>query len=514
MRMIREILRLHYSCNLSFKKISKALGCSRGSVAEYIHRAKAADLTWPLPAELDDDEKLELRLFPVSEAVVSRPQPDCEYIHRELRKKGVTRLQLWAEYREENPDGYGLSQFCEIYGRWLEKLDISMRQEHKAGHKAFSDFAGKKLPITNPKTGEVSYAHLFVCTLGASSFTFARLYWAENTEAWCSGHAAAFEYFGGCPEIIVPDNPKPVVTKTCPYEPELNPTFSHMANHYDVAVIPARPRKPKDKAVVEAAVGVATRWILAVLRNRTFFSLAEANKAVAELVDSLNDRKFKKLPGSRRSQFEELERRLLKPLPMVPYEYAHIKKATVHIDYHVEYEGLYYSVPYHYRAEEVEVRATAGTIEIFRKGKRIASHTRGFIKGRASTIREHMPKSHRQYLDWTPERIISWAGKIGPSTRELIQEVLNRRQYPELAFKTCLGILRCGKTYGADRLEAAAARALRIRGYTYKSIKSILDAKLDSQPVPEEPRQLRIVHSNIRGASSFDKDVEEGGKSC
>lgn len=502
MRMITEVLRLHYSCGLSYKQISKSLGCSRGAVSEYIHRAQAAGLSWPLPAELDDAQ-IEQRLFPPGPKVRSKPLPDFGYVHTELKKKGVTLVQLWAEYREEHPDGYGQSQFCEHYGRFAKTLNLSMRQEHKAGDRAFSDFAGKTLLITNPNTGEVKPAHLFVSTLGASNFTFADLFWDESAESWCNGHAAAFSYFGGCPRIVVPDNPKPVVTKACPYEPDINPSFAQMAAHYDVAVIPARVRRPKDKAKVEAAVGLATRWILAVLRNRTFFSLAEARVAVRELVDKLNDRPFKKIPGSRRSLFESIDRPALKPLPAMPYEYAHFKKAKVNIDYHVEYDKHYYSVPYQFRGDEVEVRATATAIEVFRKGKRIASHARSFAEGKATTLIEHRPKSHQQYGDWPPDRIINWAQKIGPCTAALVDAIMARHNYPELGYRSCLGILRLAKNFDEDRLEAACRRALAIRGLSFKSVKSILDSNLDQRPLPERPHQLSIVHSNIRGASEF-----------
>ncbi len=512
--MIREILRLFHSSGLSIHKISKATGASRGAVTDYIQRAKAANLTWPLPAEFDDETKLEQRLFPLkTKQKNARPQPDCNYMHQELRKKGVTRIQLWTEYLEEHPDGYSQSQFCDIYNRWAANVDISMRQEHKAGEKAFSDFAGTTFPITNPHTGEIRQAHLFVCTMGASSYTFAKLFESENTEAWCTGHSDAFSYFGGVPEIVVPDNPKPVVTKANRYEPDINPSFSHMANHYEVAVIPARVRKPKDKAVVEAAVGVATRWILAVLRKQTFFSLPEANNAVALLLEKLNEKPFKKLPGSRKSKFEAIDKPALKPLPKVPFEFAHIKKVKVHIDYHIEYDGLFYSVPYQYRGESVEVRATFGTIEIYRDGNRIASHARGFIKGKAFTLRDHMPKGHRQLLDWTPERITCWAQKIGPSTAELIQTILAKYKYPQQGFRSCLGILNFEKSYGKERLESACQHALTIRSSSYKSIKSILDTGLDKRPLREKPLQLKIVHSNIRGAISF-QSTNKGEEQC
>jgi transposase len=502
MRMITEVLRLYYSCGLSIKQIHKSLGCSRGAVSEYIYRAKAAGLSWPLPGDLDDAQ-IEQRLFPPVVKFRGKPLPDFNYMHTELRRKGVTLVQLWSEYREEYPHGYGLTQYCDLYGRFAKSLSIVMRQEHKAGDKAFSDFAGSTLPITDPRTGNRTPAYLFVCTLGASNFTFADLFWDQSTESWCNGHAGAFNYFDGCPKIVVPDNPKPVITKACPYEPDVNPSFAQMAAHYGVVIMPARVRKPKDKAKVEAAVGLATRWILAVLRNRTFFSLAEARIAVRELLDKLNNQPFKKIQGSRRSLYESLEKPILKKLPMVLYEYAQFKKASVNIDYHVEYDKHFYSVPYQFRGEVVEVRATATTIEILRRGKRIASHPRGFAENKATTLIEHRPKSHQQYGDWPPERIIDWAKKIGPSTTALAQAIMARQKYPELDYRSCLGILRLAKKFTNARLESACDRALSIRGLSYKSVKSILDSNLDQRPLPEKPHQLSIVHNNIRGASAF-----------
>jgi transposase len=502
MRMIKEVLRLHHSSGLSNKQISKALGCSRGAVAEYLHRAQAAGLSWPLPDGLDD-EQIERRLFPPSTPGQRRPLPDFNYIYTELKKKGVTLVQLWAEYREEHPDGYSQSQFCELFGRYEKSLNLVMRQEHKAGHKAFSDFAGKTLLIRDRVTGECWPAYLFVCTLGASNFTFADLFSDQSTESWCNGHAAAFAYFDGCPQIVVPDNPKPVVTKACPYEPDINPSFAQMAAHYDIAIIPARVRKPKDKAKVEAAVGLATRWILAVLRNRIFHSLAEARAAVRDLLDKLNDRPFKRMKGCRRSLYEAIERPVLKKLPPVPYEYAQFKKASVNIDYHVEYDRHFYSVPYQYRGEVVEVRATNTTIEILRGGKRIATHPRSYVENKASTLTEHRPKTHQQYGDWPPERVINWARSIGPATAALMQAIMGRQKYPELGYRSCMGILRLAKKYPEARVEAACKLALSIRGLSYKSVKSILDSNLDQRAAPEKPQQLAIVHTNIRGADAF-----------
>lgn len=502
MRMIRELLRLHHSCGASQNRISKALGCARSTVSEYLKRSQEAGLSWPLPSELDE-EQLEKLLFPMPPDTV-RPQPDCNYIHQELKKKGVTLELLWQEYKELHPDGYQSTQFCEIYRQWRKSIDLVMRQDHKAGHKVFSDFAGTTLPIVNPNTGEVSFAHLFVCALGASSYTFAHLFWNETSESWCNGHALAFTYFQGCPEIVVPDNPKPVVSKACPYEPDINPSFAQMAAHFNVIVIPARVRKPKDKAVVESAVGVATRWILAALRHRTFFSLAEANAAVRELLTKLNQRPFKKLPGSRLSRFQEVDKPALKALPLNPYEFVQIKKASVHVaDYHVEFEKCWYSVPFHYRGREVEVRASNHTVEIFLRGKRIACHARHVIAGKRTTLQEHRPKNHQEYGDWSPERLLRWAAQIGPNTKALIQKVLSQSEYPESRYRSCFGILRLARLVGNERLDAAAGRALAINTTSVKSIKSILAHGLESRPLPEQPRQLTIIHDNIRGAESF-----------
>lgn len=503
MRMIREILRLHYSCGLSQKKISRSLNCARSTVGDYVRRAQHAGFTWPLPTELDDDELLEKHLYsPPPEK--QKPQPDCVYIHQEMRRKGVTLQLLWHEYKAAHPDGYQLTQFCGIYRQWRKSIDLVMRQEHKAGEKAYSDFAGTTFPIFDEKTGNSTPAHLFVCALGASNYTYARLFWSENSEAWCTGQALAFSFFGGCVETVVPDNPKPVVTKSCRYEPDINPSFAQMANHFGVAVIPARVRHPKDKAAVESAVGVATRWILAVLRNRKFFGLAEANAAVDELLIKLNNHPFKKLPGSRQSRFEQIDKPALKPLPSERYEYMHIKKASVHIaDYHVEYDGCWYSVPFHYRGREVEVRATHNTVEIFLRGKRIASHARHVFKGSRSTLKEHRPKHHQDYGDWSPERIIRWASQIGPCAKALVSRIMQNHDHPEQGFRSCLGILRLGKTFEHERLNAACERALAINACSYKSVNSILKVGLESRPLPEKPRQLKLIHENIRGAQSF-----------
>lgn len=503
MRTIREILRLHWDCKLSQRHIAISCGISRSVVAEYVRRAQAAGLSWPLPDNYDD-EVLDKLLYPRQEAnCTKRPLPDFNEINQKLRKKGTTLSLLWEQYKWENPEGYQYSQYCELYRQWAKSVDLVMRQEHLAGHKLFSDFAGSKLQVTNPNTGEVSEAHLFVCALGASSYTYAEAFFSENSEAWCIGHANAFSFMGGASEIIVPDNPRSVVNKPCPYEPDIHADFQHMAAFFGAAVIPARVRKPKDKAVAEAAVRVATMWIIAVLRDRQFFSLAELNAAVHLLLERLNNRQFKKMPGSRRSRFEDIDKPALKPLPATTYEYTHIGVARVNLDYHIAVGGCLYSVPYQNARKQVEYRQTFKTIEVFLLGRRIASHPRLWIEHSRSTCHEHMPSTHRLYAEWTPARIIDWATQSGSATAQLVTEIMNSRQYPEQGFRACLGILKLGKTAGAQRLELAAKRALAINALSYKHVKLILDNKLEQHPIPEVPTQLRIVHDNIRGASAY-----------
>lgn len=512
MRKIREVLRLRHVNGFSQKDIARTVNCSHGAVAEYLKRASAAGLTWPLPPELElSDDALDKILYPraAPSSAVRRPQPNCIQMREELKKKGVSLYLLWTEYLDENPAGYSLSQFCDIYKRFNKNLAITMRIEHKGGDKAFSDFAGTTLPIVSERTGEVSPAYLFVCTLGASSYTFAKLYPDETTSSWCNGHADAFSFFGGSPVVVVPDNPKAVITKASKYEPDINPSFAQMAAHFNVVVLPARIRKPKDKAKVEAAVGLATRWILARLRNRTFFSLAEANQAVAELLTGLNGKKFQKRPGSRMSLFEELDKPVLRSLPHSKYEYFESKRVAVNIDYHFVFEDHMYSVPCQHRFAKVDLRVTETTIEVFLDGTRIASHIRAFAPGKFSTLPEHRPREHQEYGNWSPSAMLEKGLKIGASTAKLFSAIMASKEVPEQGFRSCMGILRLERQYDRERLEAACARALAINGLSYKSVSSILKSKLESSPLPEKPVQLTVLHSHIRGSQSFASNIKE-----
>lgn len=483
---------------------------SKTTVGNFERRAGKAGLTWSLVEKMDDTE-LEGLLF-----AESRPEsgqeyvlPDWSKVHTEMQRKGVTLALLWDEYKQlHSEDGYQYSRFCDLYQRWRGKLDVSMRQVHRAGEKLFVDYAGQTVPVVDLSTGEAREAEIFVAVLGASNYTFAEATWSQSLPDWISSHVRAFSFFGGVSEIVVPDNLKSGVDKPCRYEPDINATYHELAVHYGAAVIPARVRKPKDKAKVEVGVQIAERWILACLRNRTFFSLDELNTAIAELLERLNDRPFKKLPGTRRTRFEGIDKPALKPLPATRYEYADWTKVRVGPDYHVEVDGSYYSVPYELVKTQLEARATATTVEVLHQGRRVASHRRSTRKGQYSTLAEHMPRSHRAYAEWTPERIAGWASQSGPSVVEMVKRVMESRPHPQQGFRSCLGIIRLGKTYGSDRLEAACRRGLAIGAQSYKSIASILKQGLDSKPLDEpKPAQEPIDHRNVRGPRYYGREV-------
>ena len=502
MRKIKEVLRLKWAHKLSNRKIAKSCFISRSTVADYLLRAKLAGLSWPIAPELDD-AAIENLLFPVTDKSIpaERRMPDMEYLYQELKRKSVTIQLLWYEYKQANTDGYQYSQFCNLYRQWVKKLDLTLRQEHRAGEKLFIDYAGQTVSIVDPKTGEITEAQIFLAALGASNYTFVEASLSQDLPSWIKSHVHAFEFFGGVAEILVPDNLKSGVTNPCRYEPDINPTYQDLAEHYGTTVIPARSRRPKDKAKVESAVFVAERWILAALRNHTFFSLAELNRAIAEKLHDLNNRKFQKLNTTRRQLFETIDRPALKPIPSRPYEYAEWKRARVNIDYHIEIDRHYYSVPYQLAREQVDVRLTSSTVEVLFKNKRVASHQRDYRKGAFITLTEHMPKSHQRYLEWTPSRIIRWAEKNGPKTQKLITRILDSRTHPEQGYRSSLGILRLGKAYSPERLEAACERALFINAYSYKSVQSILKKGLDQQPFLFEQIENTqpLNHHNIRG---------------
>lgn len=516
MRKVREVLRLKFELGLSERQIAESVLFSKGAVNNCVRRARAAGIAWPPPEGLDDLE-LERRLYkrvapPDSEVLtrVGKTEPDWEHVHHELKRKGVTLKLLWQEYRQQHPEGYGYSAFTVRYRVWKGGLGVTMRQTHKAGEKLFVDYAGLTLPLTDATTGIIRAAQVFVAVLGASSYTYTEVTETQGLEDWLSSHRRALEFFGGVPQIVVPDNLKVGVKSPSYYEPEINPAYAELAQHYGFAVIPTRVRKPRDKAKVEVGVQVVEQQVLAPLRDRTFFSLAEANGAVRELLDEMNRSPFQKLPGSRLEVFESVERAELHPLPPTPYVPSQWKRAKVSIDYHVEADGHYYSVPYRYARETVDLRLTANAVEVFLNNARIAAHRRVPdalpYKGRHTTVAEHMPKAHQRYGDWSPQRLIHWAQKTGEHTARVVEEILASKPHPEQGYRSCLGLMRLGKDYGPERLELACRRACFYRAFSYRSVRSILEKRLEGEPLPAEPELLPIPqppHRNLRGAAYY-----------
>jgi len=506
MRNVREVLRLSLDQGLSVRDVAASLGVARSTVSDHLRRSEKAGLSWPLPDDLSDSA-LEQLLFPrPPPASASRPLPDWKEVHKELRRKGVTLMLLWLEYREQNPDGYGYSQFCYRYQQFSSTVDVVMRQEHRAGEKFFVDFPGQTLSIYDRKTGAVNFeAELFVGVLGASNYLYAEAVRSQDLASWIGAHVHAFSFFQSVPRIIVCDNLRSGVTRSHRYEPDVNATYSEMAAHYGVAVMPTRAYKPRDKAKAEAGVLLAERWILARLRNRRFYSLHEANQAISELVQAINNRPFKKLAGTRRSLFLELDRPAMKPLPDRPYEFSSWKLGRkVPPNYHVDYDEHFYSVPYQLVGRRVDVRATAQMLEVFCAHERVASHVRSYKKGGYTTLAAHMPERHRRLAEWTPERLVAWAKHTGPATAELVDAIMASRAHPEQGFRSCFGIMRLASKHGTARMEAAAVRALSARALSYKSVESILRHNLDAQPLPA-PRNIRPhrAHDNLRGPSYY-----------
>lgn len=508
MRKVKQILRLKFQAELSDRATARSVRVSRDTVREYVERARVAGLLeWEQISQMAESD-LDRVLFPqrTEEAEGRRYRiPDWKEIHQELRRKGVTRQLLWREYFQEDPaTAYKYSQFCNLLSKWRSMLPAEMVQSYKAGEYLFVDYAGLSVPWTDPDTGEEKKAQIFVAALGASSYTYAEAQPGQDLENWINGHVNTFEFIGGVPEIVVPDNLKSGVKSPSYYDPEINPTYDDLSLHYDFAVIPARVKKPRDKAKVETAVQVVERWVLAPLRNRQFFSIHEINQAMWPLLEEINNRQMKHLEKSRRDLYEALDRPALKPLPCHGFEYAERKKARVGINYHVQYDRYYYSVPYTLIKEEVEVRATSNTIEIFHKGQRVASHMRGTTLQKYITCRFHMPSEHqRRCQKWSPERFVRWAGKIGSKTRKMITHLLGSRRHPEQAYRSCMGILKLADKYNEARLEAACNLAMDNGLHGYRHIRNILKNGLDKVQTTEEPRKATTNHRNVRGAGYY-----------
>jgi len=513
MRRTREILRQKWLLGRSHRAVARSLGVSVGKVSTTVARAQAAGLSW---SEVEGlvEAQLEVRLYGTQAGPgVGRPLPDFETVHADRRRPGVTLQLLHLEYLERHPDGYGYTQFCHYYRRWLARQKVSMRQVHRAGAKTFLDYSGKKPQVVDAETGECREVELFVAVLGASSLTYAEATESQRTEDFLASHVRTFAYFGGVSELLVPDQLRTAVGRPCRYEPEAQRSYEELAQHYGTAILPARPRKPRDKAKAEVGVQVVQRWILARLRDETFFSLAALNRRIGELLEKLNDRPMRAYGASRRELFERYEGSALRPLPPTQYRYGQWKTARVNIDYHVELEHHYYSVPFPLVQEQVDLRYNALTVEAFHRGQRVASHLRSHRRGGHTTHSPHMPRSHQKHLEWTPSRLVHWGASVGSKTAELVEAILRERTHPEQGYRSCLGILRLAKSYGNERLEAACTRAVAVRARSYRHVASMLKHGLDRQPLPASaasttPQQLALAHENVRGGDYYHS--EEG----
>ena len=504
-RMIREILRLHFECGYSDREISRICRKSHPTVKTIYSNVEKAGYTWPLPDNLAD-AKLEAIVYPRKTYAQEWPLPDWEYTWKQMQRKGTTLKLLWFRYKAEHPDGYQYSQYCEHYNRWCGKKKVSMRKEYRAGVNTEVDYAGSTLPLTDPEAGVIKQVPVFVGVLGVSSYLYAEATHTMKSADWIGSHMRMFEYYGGATEIITPDNPKTGVKRPCRYDPDIQRTYENMVRHYGAVVMPARVRKPKDKPKVERGVLEVLRWIIAVLRDRVFFSLEEMNEAILVELEKINNKPYTDREGSRRSLFEELDKPLLKPLPSTHFTFEEWKKVKVHIDYHVEIYYCYYSVPYQLVGQTLTARITNTTVELFNKEQRVATHMRQTVKGRPSTLIEHMPTKHSKYLKMTPEKIMEWTSRVGDQASELAGTILKRKAHPAQGYRVILGIMNLGKKYGEDRLENACGMALKINSLRFKDLKIILEKELDVSLFDGvEEEEEPIIHGNIRGEKLLKK---------
>lgn len=514
MRKTREIIRLHFECGLSGRKVAKSVNLSAGKTSDIIRRAKAAGLTWPLESRFNDDSTLEDILYPelVPEPEPYRPVPDWDETCRELRRKGVTRELLWQEYKAAHPDGYEYSRYCELLRNYKKHLEPVLRQEHRAGEKLFVDWAGLKM--TYFENGCKKEASIFVAAMGASNYTFAQVYRDEKQANWNLAHIECFEFLGGIPELIVPDNTKTGVTKPSYYEPDLNPNYSALISHYGAAVLPARPAEPTDKAKVETAVQIVERWVIAPLRKMVFHSFGELRQAVNAKLRELNERPFQKLSGNRRQLFEEVDRPVLRPLPNSRYEMGAWCDATVYQDYHISIDRHFYSVPYRLIGERVSTRCTATTVEIYHKGNRVAIHRRSDQPGRATTAQEHRAPQHAAVIEMNCDKFLEKARKIGPFCEEMLRRTMDHFPHPEMGFRSCAGIIRLAKDYGPERTENACCRCLSMDLTGYKPLRNTLQNNLEDKPAEyREPNSPN--HRNVRGPNQFrNNDQHRRTSSC
>jgi len=507
MEKLKEIIRLGTEQSLSNRAIARVLKVSRPVVAQYLSDFRATGLTYTEIRGMCHHDLLEM---------FSRKGGLCKRRHevlsgrfkdylKELKRPGVTLQLLWEEYRQEHPDGYSYSQFCYHFQVWRSGSSLTMHIEHKAGDKMFVDFTGKKLYVTEPKTGAKRDAEVFVAILGASQLTYAEALYTQQKADWIKANENALWYMGGIPRAIVPDCLRSGVTKGDKYAPDINPEYADFARHYSTIILPARPHAPRDKALVENAVKIVYSRVFAPLRNQIFYSLDDLNRAVREKVEVHNSSYFQRIKISRKQLFQEIEQSILKPLPVNKYELRYFQSVKVQFNYHVylSCDKHYYSVPCQYRGKRVKIIYTDSYVEIYLNNIRIDFYKRDRSQNKYTTITEHMPSNHRFYHDWSPEKMIEWAGKKGAFIQEMVKKLLEKGNYPEQTYKVCLGIINLPKKYGAGRVDCACKRALGFHYYSYKAVKNILEKGLDKiEEIPLFQQELP-EHENIRGSEYY-----------
>jgi transposase len=508
MSKIRQILRLH-SQGRGKLLIANHTGIARNTLKKYLKEFEHSGLSFKEINELSDKDLEDLFIKPEEKPLSPKLQALFSLfpaMDKELKRKGITRLLLWEEYRRKHPDGYGLSQFKNYFAGWKAQVNPSMRIEHKAGDKLYVDFAGDKLSIVDKQTGEIQQVEVFVAILGASQLTYVEAVMTQQKEDFIAACEGALHYYGGVPAAIVPDNLKSAVIKSSKYEPVLNETFADFADHYGTTILPARAYHPQDKALVEGAVKIVYTRIYAKLRTGQYFTLDELNKAILIALEEHNLTLLKGRNYSRRQQFEEVERQTLAPLPPLRYELKKQLFATVMKNGHVSLSAdkHYYSVPYRFIGKKVKLMYSRSTVEIFYNYERIAIHKRTKSPYNYTTEKDHMASTHQFVSDWTPERFLNWAAGIHEDVHLYILKILDRKQHPEQAYKSCVGILSFAKKVGNDRLIKACQRALGYGIYNYKTIQTILEKGMDNYDEAEETKQLEMpLHENIRGEEYY-----------
>lgn len=502
MNKIKEILRLRYECNLSNRQIAACLNIAHSTVSQHLSRFKSSGLTWPLN-DTHHENKISQALFEGRSPSKNKVMPDFTLCYQELKRKGMTKALLWEEYcHQYQEQAYGYTQFCELYRRWLKTQKRSMRQRHQAGDKLFIDYCGPTIAIVNPDTGECRQAQIFVATLGASNYTYVEASESQGLEHFLMAHVNAFNHFGGTPNLLVPDNLKSAVIKADRYEPTLNESYRKLAHHYGIAVMPARPYKPKDKAKAENAVLIVERWIMMRLRRQVFHTLAELNQAIRGLMHDLNQREMKQLGISRHALFHKIDQPALKTLPSQPYVYIDIKRAKVAPDYHIQYKKHFYSVPHQLVGQQVELEATHQIVRIYHKGNIVAQHPTSQKEHGLSTLHEHMPSNH-QYQLWTSERFIRWAQTIGPAVGEVTSLLLKRPKHAEQAFRSCFGLLSLAKKHSDARLEQACRDALVAEKPYLNFVKNLLQNHREGTLSRQSPDTPNLNHTNVRGSNYY-----------